>query len=433
MIAMRRKAATQVTNGRTSSLKKLGGGSATLVAAMMVVNAVNFGINIWLASVLSPETFGDISLMVTLLLVIGVLACVLQLTTSVAVLNPARDSASDVAAMRLLTNRIGLGGALLLGLAAPQLAGALNIESPWALLVMAFGLPVHLQLAVERGRLHGEMAFGQLTTTLLAEGVARAAATAVVVVLFKGLLGLTIALNIGFLASYLVCRPHLGRWSWCDLSSPTGHPALRSVGAGLIAVTALTNLDLIIAKAAFDPATAGGFAALTLAGRIVFFGSWTIQQAVLPFVTAEEAPLTPEFRRRIFTAGNLVLVAILVVGAWLSADVWVAITYGTEFADLAYLVGPYALGTGLIAVVAGAAMVSSVDGDARPATLLLGGVVVLGAVLAASSASLESFVVARTVVVGLLVLTTWGVVVVGNRATQRNGGGRRLVTGGSRR
>ena len=39
MIAMRRKAATQVTNGRTSSLKKLGGGSATLVAAMMVVNA----------------------------------------------------------------------------------------------------------------------------------------------------------------------------------------------------------------------------------------------------------------------------------------------------------------------------------------------------------------------------------------------------------
>ena len=432
MTAMRRRAAaiTQVPNDQASSLKKIGGGSITLVAAMMVVNAVNFGINIWLASVLSPTTFGDISLMVTLLLVIGVVACVLQLTTSVAVLNPARNSTSDVTAMRLLTNRIGLGGALMIGLGAPQFTELLNIESPWALLVMAFGLPVHLQLAVERGRLHGEMAFSKLTATLLAEGLARAAATAAVVVLFKGLLGLTIALNVGFLASYLVCRPQLGRWSWCDLSSPSGHPPLRSVGAGLIAITALTNLDLIIAKAAFDPVTAGGFAALTLAGRIVFFGSWTIQQAVLPFVTAEDGPLTPVLRRRIFAAGNLVFVAILVAGAWLTADLWVAITYDTQFVDLAYLVGPYALGTGLIAVVAGTAMLSSVGGDDRPATLLLVGVAILGVVLAASSVSLASFVIARTAVVGLLVLTTWGVVVVGNRATQQNSRVRRLVTGG---
>lgn len=415
---------------RASSLKKLGGGSATLVAAMMVVNAVNFGINIWLASVLAPETFGDISLMVTLLLVAGVLASVLQLTTSVAVLDPARDSAKDLRTMRLLTNRIGNGGAVVLAVCSFQLAEWLRLESPWALLVMAFGLPVHLQVAVERGRLHGEMAFGKLTATLLAEGAGRAIATVVAVLFVKDLLGLTMALNVGFVASYVVCSPRLGRWSWCDLSSPTGHPPLRSVGVGLIAVTALTNLDLIVAKVAFDPVTAGGFAALTLAGRIVFFGSWTIQQAVLPFVTAEDGPLTAALRRRIFTTGNVVVCSVLVAGAWLTADLWVEITYGNAFADLAFLVGPYALGTACIAVVAGTAMLSSVGGDSRPAMVLLAGVIVLGVVLSGSVNSLESFVGARTVVVGLLVLTTWGVATVGNGATQRHGGRRRLKNGG---
>ena len=415
---------------RASSLKKLGGGSATLVAAMMVVNAVNFGINIWLASVLSPGAFGDISLMVTLLLVAGVLASVLQLTTSVAVLDPARDSAKDLRTMRLLTNRIGNGGAVVLAVCSFQLAEWLRLESPWALLVMAFGLPVHLQVAVERGRLHGEMAFGKLTATLLAEGAGRAIATVVAVLFFKDLLGLTMALNVGFVASYVVCSPRLGRWSWCDLSSPVGHPPLRSVGLGLIAVTALTNLDLIVAKIAFDPVTAGGFAALTLAGRIVFFGSWTIQQAVLPFVTAEDGPLTAALRRRIFTIGNVVVCSVLVAGAWLTADLWVEITYGDAFADLAFLVGPYALGTACIAVVAGTAMLSSVGGDSRPAMVLLAGVIVLGVVLSGSVNSLESFVGARTVVVGLLVLTTWGVATVGNGATQRHGGRRRLKNGG---
>ena len=415
---------------RASSLKKLGGGSATLVAAMMVVNAVNFGINIWLASVLSPGAFGDISLMVTLLLVAGVLASVLQLTTSVAVLDPARDSAKDLRTMRLLTNRIGNGGALVLAVCSFQLAEWLRLENPWALLVMAFGLPVHLQVAVERGRLHGEMAFGKLTATLLAEGVGRAVATVVAVLFFKDLLGLTMALIVGFVVSYVVCSPRLGRWSWCDLSSPTGHPPLRSVGVGLIAVTALTNLDLIVAKVAFDPVTAGGFAALTLAGRIVFFGSWTIQQAVLPFVTAEDGPLTAALRRRIFTIGNVVVCSVLVAGAWLTADLWVEITYGDAFAELAFLVGPYALGTACIAVVAGTAMLSSVGGDSRPAMVLLAGVIVLGVVLSGSVNSLESFVGARTVVVGLLVLTTWGVATVGNGATQRHGGRRRLTNGG---
>jgi len=413
----------------TASARQVGSGTVTLVIAMMVVNGVNFGINIWLASVLAPGTFGDISLMVTLLLIVGVLASVLQLTTSVAVLDPFRDTRRDLEAMRLLTNRVGMGSALVLALATPQLTQVLRVGSPWALLVMAFGLPLHLQLAVERGRLHGEMAFGKLTRTLLAEGGGRAGATVVAVLLADTLLGLTVALNVGFLTSYLVCRPRRGAWSWCDMSSPLGHPPLRSVGVGLIAVTLLINVDLFVAKVLFDPVVAGGFAALTLAGRIVFFGSWTIQQVVLPFVTADDAPFTETLRRRAFTAVNLVVASVLAGIAWVTADLWVEITYDSTFADLASLVGPYALGTGLIAIVAGVAMLASVSGNSRPALVLLGGVIALGLALFLAGGSLEAFVAARTAVVVVLVVLAWGVSIYGNRGTKRNRESRRLNVG----
>ena len=151
---------------------------------------------------------------------------------------------------------------------------------------------------------------------------------------------------------------------------------------------------------------------------------------MLPFVTAEDGPLTAALRRRIFTGGNVVVCSVLVAGAWLTADLWVDITYGNAFADLAFLVGPYALGTACIAVVAGTAMHSSVGGNSRPAMVLLAGVVILGVVLVSSAGSLESFVGARTVVVAVLVFTTWGVALVGNGATQRNGARRRLINGG---
>ena len=144
MITMNEQQQTRSENSSSTELsaRKVGAGSAALVAAMMVVNAINFGVNIWLASVLAPGTFGDISLMVTLLLISGVLASMLQLTTCVATMDPTRDATKDVGAMRLLTNRIGLAGAVALMIAAPQLTTLLNIGNAWALLIMAAGLPV---------------------------------------------------------------------------------------------------------------------------------------------------------------------------------------------------------------------------------------------------------------------------------------------------
>ena len=212
-------------------------GSMGLLVAIMVVNAMNYGLNVFLANVLDPALFGDISLMVTFLLIAGVLASTLQLATSVAILSEDGDSSSVAPAMRLFTNRIGIVSGIALIAAAPLLAQILRVGSPWAVLIMGLGLPLHLHVAVERGRLQGEMQLAKMSATFLAEAMARLGATILAVALFPCLTSLTIALNAGFVGAYLVCRPCRGRLSWFDLSPSHGRPPIRSVGATIVAAS----------------------------------------------------------------------------------------------------------------------------------------------------------------------------------------------------
>ncbi len=383
-------------------MKRLLAGSAGLVMAIMVVNAGNYGLNLLLANALDPSDFGDASLLVTVLLVTGVLAGTLQLATSVATIRRPDQRDQQLGSMRLLTNRVGWVGGLLLGAVSPLAADILHVESRWALFIMAAGFPLHLQLAVERGRLQGDLFLGRLAGTFVAEGVARIVATIAIVSLAPSVGALAVALNVGFLGGYLVCRPRLGRWSWLELTNPGDHPPVGSVGTAVVAVTLITNLDVVAAKCVFDPATAGGFAALALGGRVVFFASWTLQQALLPLVIAEHATIGRELRQKLFVGGNALVCAVLVVLAWGWSDRWITLAFGATYSDLAPLLGPYALGTGVVSVAAAVAVIRSTEGNDWPSRFLLGGAVAVGATLLFNGETLKSFIDARLLSVVLL-------------------------------
>ena len=369
--------------------------SVGLVGAIMVVNAGNYGLNVLLANKLAPSVFGDASLMVTVLLISGVLAATLQLATSVATLKHPDRRDTQLRSMRLVANRWGWFAGLLLAVASPVATRLLTIEGPWALLVMAAGLPIHLQLAVERGRLQGDLRLGRLALTFVFEGVARVAATLLALAISPDVTTLAIALNAGFLGGYWLCRPGLGRWSWLDLSDPVSPPPIASLGVAVVAVTMITNLDLIAAKGVFDPRTAGVFAALALGGRVVFFGSWTLQQALLPLVIAEHPTLSKKLRKQIFFLGNAVVCTVLVGAGWIWADRWVELAFGGIYQDVATRFGPYALGTGLISMAAALAIIRSTEGDDRAGRSMLSGAVGVTVALFAAGHSLDTFVDVR--------------------------------------
>ncbi len=399
-------------------MKTLAAGSVGLVVAVMAVNAGNYGLNLLLANTLEPSEFGDASLLVTFLLVTGVLAATIQLATSIAILREPERRDRHVRSMRLFTNRIGWIGGLLLLIISPLATNFLQVDSSWALFVMAAGFPLHVQLAVERGRLQGDLALGRLAGTFLAEGAARILTTVIILAVIPSVGALAVALNLGFIGGYIVCRPRVDRWSWLDLARPAENTPSGSVGLAVVAVTLLTNLDVVAAKGVFDPADAGSFAALALGGRVVFFTSWTLQQALLPLVLSGGSSAMVQ-RRRLFLGGNAILCAAMVTVAWVWAEIWVDIAFGSAYEQIASLFGVYALGTGLICIAAAFAMLQSTDGNDRSGHLLLLGAALLPTVLLARGESLEAFVEARVAALMLLTLAVGCASKVSNRVPQR--------------
>ena len=389
-------------------MKRLIAGSAGLVVAMMVVNAANYGLNIFLVNALEPSEFGDASLLVTVLLIAGIAAATVQLATSVAVLQAPEVRSQYLRSMRLFTNRVGWFGGLLLAIASPLATDLLQVESRWALLVMALGFPLHLQLAAERGRLQGDLQLGNLALTSLAEGGTRVLATLLIVSMGLGIGWLAVALNLGFLGGYLVCRPRIGRWAWLDLTVAEKRPSMSSIGIAVVGITLITNLDVVVAKGIFEPSSAGSCAAVALGGRVVFFASWTLQQALLPLVLAEQSSVSRRVRRRLFLVGNAVACVVMVAIAWIWDDRWIEMAFGSSYAAVAPLFGPYAIGTGLVSIAAAFAVVSSAEGNNTPGRILLLGALVSPIAFFYNSETVEVFVNTRlfalaivTAIVGL--------------------------------
>jgi hypothetical protein len=139
--------------------------SAMLSTTAVAVSAANYLLNVGLARMLPPAEFGDVSLVVNIVLVGSLVAATLQLVASKATASAPGER--DAVRVVLVRAALVVGAVVLLGLVggAWLLAGALNASSPWLFVILGAGLPVYFVQAVHRGILQGELRFARLALT----------------------------------------------------------------------------------------------------------------------------------------------------------------------------------------------------------------------------------------------------------------------------
>lgn len=361
--------------------------SAMLSATALAVSAANYLLNVALARLLAPADFGDVSLVVNIVLVGSLVAATLQLVASKATASAPEQR--DAVRVTLVRSALGVGAVVLLGLSggAWLLAGALNASSPWLFVILGAGLPVYFVQAVHRGILQGELRFARLAVTYAVEATVRVAVTIGLVLAGAGVLGAAFGVSVSFVASALVARVAPLAPAGAGGATVLG---LRSAVFGatvlLAGQTVVNTADLVIAKARFDAGTAGVYAAAALVGRALVFVSSAVVSSVFP-VVAKDGVTAAERRRAVQGAFGLVL-AVGVAGTaavGLGGHALVAIAFGPGYAGAEELLVPYALATSLFAL---ANLLASVE---------------LARHRLASAVALTSGALAQT-----LVLTVWG-------------------------
>ena len=336
------------------------GGSALLMASATFVNAGNYLFNLILGRWLGPAAFADLSLIVTLFLVIGFVASGVQTPSArFAAVYTAEGNLQGLANLRRGMGRaaaaLGIGLAALLALGAPLWAHFFNTASWLPFAIFGVFVPFYILQAVDRGLLQGRTHFGWLAVSYQSEMWSRLGISLVLVALGWAVNGAVVAIGLSFVAAWLVARSACrGLPAGQPLSLVQRNQLVTFAGPVLLAQLGqilINNSDILIVRHAFPAETAGRYAALALIGRIVFFATWSVVTAMFPIV-AQRHRRGEDHRRLLFFSLGLVLLISLVIVAvvYFVPEFVVQLLFGPAYLSIAPLLWPYAVATMLYAL-----------------------------------------------------------------------------------
>lgn len=122
----------------------------------------------------------------------------------------------------------------------------------------------------------------------------------------------------------------------------------RATAIALIGQMLITNSDFILVKNFFTPDDAGLYAAISVLGRIVYFGALPLTILLVPMISRRQA-LNQSTRPILIllVVGGIGICGLLIVLAALFASPVLTMLYGEAYAVAAGLLAPYALAASL--------------------------------------------------------------------------------------
>ena len=335
-------------------------GTAALFASMTIVNAGNYLFNLILGRWLGPAAFAELSLIVTLMLMVTLATTTLQtLAAKYAAIYTAENDGARLAGLRAWMGRCswasGVGLLLVLGLGASVLQRFFHTESVWPFVLLGIGMPLFFAKGVDRGVLLGQTRFGALVLSYQVEMWVRLIAAIAFVALGWAVNGAVAALALSFAATWLVTRragrslPRAGTFSVADRREVLVFAG--PVAAALVGQILINNSDILIIKHFFAAEAAGQYAALALIGRIVFFATWAVVTTLFPIVAQREQKGEPHRHLLGLSLGLVLLVSAGIIAVtFFVPELIVNTLFGPAFINIAPLLWLYAVATALYAL-----------------------------------------------------------------------------------
>lgn len=326
-------------------------GSFMLLAGSGSVTVVNFLYNIAVARFLGPSSFGHVSAVCTLLILISAVTLSFQIVSAkiVAQQESLQGKRTAYREFHWRAWTCGIFGALLLLLFRNVIAQYLNLPNPIPVALMAIGAAFYVPLGSRRGYLQGACRFRHLALNVVAEGIVRLGGSLLAITMGAGVNGVIAANAAAVVMAYLLAMP----------GSPVAvaeasEPISISFREGLQAITffvgavIINNFDIVLVKHFFAPPAAGLYAAVALVGRVIYVLSWSVVSGMFPIAAGSRQ----ETRDHGVLGTSLLLVlaigSSITVGLWLApAGIWTAL-FGARFGmagDLPHLLTLYAATT----------------------------------------------------------------------------------------
>ncbi len=387
---------------------------AVVAITSAVVNALSFVLTIALGNLLTTADFGAAVALLGVSIVGQVPAMALQAVVARHVATAARPGQARALMVHSAVVAVAVG--LVAALATLPLAGLLHLGSVWPMLWVAVALaPTTLFFAVQ-GLLQGEERFTALAALLLIVSVTRvggglAGAASGTSGAFAGIAGGAV---VALVIALVMVRRELGAAPVPDADAPAERRAFYSelwtAVAGMGALLALTNVDVILARHYLSRHDSGLYAAGAVASKIAFWFPQAVAVVVFPRLSDPEQRDTLLARAAavVLGLGVVTSVATALVGPWI-----LGLLIGPQYKTLGITLGLFAA-FGAAGTLVQLVLYSGIATRDRLITgVLVGALAVLICVVAfafhgsVTSIVTAAFVTMSILAVGGLLLTRW--------------------------
>ncbi|HHY54137.1 MAG TPA: oligosaccharide flippase family protein [Chloroflexi bacterium] len=330
-------------------------GSVLLFVSATLVNAGNYLFNLLMGRWFGPAGFADISLVITLFLVMSFITAGLQTPAArFGALYAADHDWQGLADLRRWAKRRaawiagGLMALLILGSGLwTQFFGA---ASNWMFVIFGMFVPFYVLQGVDRGLLQGRTRFGWLAVTYQVEMWARLFLSLGLALLGLGVNGVVLGIGLSFVAAWFVAQQVARDLPPAQkLADAVSKEIILFTGPVLVAQLGqilINNSDILIVRRYFVAEEAGAYAALALIGRMVFFATWSIVTAMFPIV-AQRFRRGEAHRPLFYLSLGIVLggsLLIVMVTALFPTQI-VQLLFGDAYLAIAPLLWVYAVAT----------------------------------------------------------------------------------------
>lgn len=260
-----------------------------MVAFFVLSGLLNYSYQFSMGKLLTPEQYGTVASLTSLLIVVGVIPQTVTTSTAryTSILNTA-DSGNLHRLRNYYFKRLSIVASIftliILG-ASPLISGFLNIDNNFLPFICLSAIPITLILSFNSGMLQGLQRFLPFGLIQAVVGFIKVLFGSLLVILGFGVYGSLvaiplasiIALIISFFFLRVIPRGINNDVKTTDVGSYTFLTLLA-----ILSITILTNIDVILSKHYLSLTEAGNYAIVSILGRIAYYSSAGIATAMFP-------------------------------------------------------------------------------------------------------------------------------------------------------
>lgn len=332
--------------------------SFVLFSGSMVNNILNYIFHLVAGRMVSVEVYGETESLISLMTIISVPAAtlIMVMTKYAAQCKAQDDKKRSYALLRYFNKKVtkyGLPIFLLTIMLTPLISRFLNLGSNVPLLIIWMSMLLSLFSAGAQGMLNGWQKFKETGWSVIAGGGLKLASALVFIPLGLRLNGLMFSFFLSAVATYviaLICLKFIfvagkndnGEINQLDLGSMKN--TVMTFFLGNLAINALGNVDMVLAKHNLTDIEAGQYGALTIVSKIIFFATGVIA-SVLFSMSAENNHKKDNTKKLFLQAFSLMLLvsAISVAVYFIAPKLILSILFGAKYSEVSTYLGWFAI------------------------------------------------------------------------------------------